>query len=215
MASKPRKAAPRAADISAEDTGARREILDAAARFLRSHGYRATTLREIASAVGIKAGSIYYHFRSKDEIVAAVMNDGVDRVFDAVSSALDALPENSSPRDRLVAAVSAHLHALLEYSDYTSAGLKAFGDAPEAVRRAARPHRKRYEAIWSGLVGELQRADQIPPGVGAEAVRFALLGMMNWSPEWYRPGRHVIDDFARQFCTLVVRGGGDKPMRSR
>jgi TetR/AcrR family transcriptional regulator, cholesterol catabolism regulator len=200
-----RRASPPAAAMSVEDRSVRREILNAAAKLLRSNGYRATTLREIASAVGIKAGSIYYHFRSKDEIVAAVMNDGVDRVFDAVSSALNALSSDASPLDRLFAAVSAHLHALLEYSDYTSAGLKAFSDAPEAVRRAARPHRRRYEAIWSGLVSELERANQIPRGISAEAMRFALLGLMNWSPEWYRPGKHSIENFARQFCALVVR----------
>ena len=140
----------------------RREILDAAARLLKTQGYKATTLRDIAEAVGMKAGSIYYHFGSKNEIVAAVMNDGVDWVFEAVTSALRHLPPSANPREKLVAAIAAHLNALLEYSDYTSACLKSYNDAPDEVRRAARTHRRRYEAIWVKLIDEIVAAKSSP-----------------------------------------------------
>ena len=183
----------------------RREILDVAARCLRQRGYRATTLRDIAAMVGIKAGSVYYHFASKEEIVAAVMNVGVDNVFDAVTGALAALPAGASPRQRLEAAISAHLNALLAFSDYTSAGLKAYADAPEAVRQSAKPHRRRYEAVWMALIEELVQAGATPPGVSAETLQLAVLGMMNWSPEWYRPGRHSIATLAREFTSLFLR----------
>jgi len=183
----------------------RREILDAAARILRSHGYHATTLRDIAAAVGMKAGSIYYHFASKDEIVAAVMNDGVDHVLNTVESALRLLPPAADPRLKVEVAIRSHLSALLEYSDYTSAGLKAYSDAPEAVRQAARAHRRRYEAIWGRLVDDLMRAGRSPPGTSAQTLRLAVLGMMNWSPEWYRPTRHSIETLAREFAALLVQ----------
>jgi TetR/AcrR family transcriptional regulator, cholesterol catabolism regulator len=79
---------------ASEPVGAksRREILDAAARLLRSQGYKATTLRDIAEEVGIRAASIYYHFESKEEIASTVMNEGVDWVFDAVTATLGRLP---------------------------------------------------------------------------------------------------------------------------
>ena len=198
-------AAPPGAPAEAGARRSRREILDAAARFLRTHGYRATTLREIAAAVGIKAGSIYYHFASKDEIVAAVMNDGVERVEAAVSSALVALRREAGARERLETAIHAHLSALLAHGDYTSAGLKAYADAPDAVRRAARVSRRRYEAIWDGLVAELFEAGAAPPGASRDALRLALLGTMNWSSEWYRPDRHDIGRLARDFAAIVTR----------
>lgn len=183
----------------------RRVILDAAARILRHNGFKATTLRDIAAAVGIKAGSIYYHFASKDALVAAVMNDGVERVQEAVTGALTHLPPMAGPAERLEAAVAAHLHALLEYSDYTSAGLKAFTDAPEAVRAAARPVRKRYEEVWDAIVADLVAAGLTPSDVPAETLALAILGMMNWSPEWYRADRHAIDRLARDFAAIVLR----------
>ncbi len=185
----------------------RRGILDAAAALLRQYGYKSTTLRDIAAAVGMKAGSIYYHFASKDEIVAAVMNDGVDHVGKAVRDALDGLPEAALPGARIEAAVRAHLEALLRYGDYTSAGLKAYAEVPESVRSIARPHRKQYEAIWSELIRDLVEAKQAPEGVSAETLTLAVLGMMNWSPEWYRSRRHQLDNIARDFAAIVVRPG--------
>ncbi len=200
-------AAMRAGDLD-ENAGSRsrREILDAAAHFFRQQGYRATTLRDIAATVGMKAGSIYYHFASKDEIVAAVMNDGVDNVLRAVTGALEALPADTDPRTRLEAAIRAHLGALLEFSDYTSAGLKAYGDVPEAVRETTRPHRRRYEALWNELINELVDAKVSPPGISPETMRLAILGVMNWSPEWYRPKRHSIETLSREFASLFLRG---------
>ena len=191
----------------------RREILNAAAALLRLHGYKSTTLRDIAAAVGIKAGSIYYHFASKEEIVAAVMNDGVDHVLGAVSEALGKLPKSADPKMRIEAAIRAHLEALLRYGDYTSAGLKAYADVPQSVRVVARPHRRQYEAIWSDLVRDLVAAQQAPEGVPPEALALAVFGMMNWSPEWYRPTRHRLEDIARDFAAIVVRPGPAKPSR--
>lgn len=153
----------------------------------------------------MKAGSLYYHFASKDEIVAAVMNDGVDNVFRTVEGALGALPADASPRIRLEVAIRAHLMALLEFSDYTSAGLKAYGDVPDAVRDTTRPHRRRYEALWTKLIDELVEAKISPPGISAETMRLAVLGLMNWSPEWYRPDRHSIDTLASEFSALFLR----------
>ena len=58
----------------------RRQILDAAAKLLRQNGYASTSLRDIAAATGMKAGSLYYHFASKEEIAETVMAEGIDLV---------------------------------------------------------------------------------------------------------------------------------------
>ena len=59
------------------ESGARRQILDAAAYLLKNRGYEAATTRAIATAVGIKGGSIYHHFPSKDALVDDFADDGV------------------------------------------------------------------------------------------------------------------------------------------
>ncbi|MBN9003324.1 MAG: TetR/AcrR family transcriptional regulator, partial [Rhizobiales bacterium] len=144
------KASAAKSDTPDQNSGAR-QILNATAWLLRHRGYEATTTRAIAERVGIKAGSIYHHFPSKDTIVERVINEGVLVVNKAVTSALDALPNKATPRDRLQAAIKAHLLSSLEHSDYTSASIRAFAFLPPELRRTCRVERRRYEDIWQQL----------------------------------------------------------------
>ncbi len=186
-------------------SGARRPILDAAAALLKTRGYEATTTRAIATQVGIKGGSIYHHFPSKDAIVAAVVNEGVRVVYEAVTGALAALPAGAAPRTRLETAVKWHLLASLEHSDYTSASIRAFAFLPDGVRAECRAERRRYEDVWRGLVADLSAAGLIAAGVSPDSMRLLLLGAVNWAGEWYRPERMRIDDIARDFAACVLR----------
>ncbi len=184
--------------------GARRQILDAAAALLRQ-GYDATTTREIATRVGIKAGSIYHHFASKDDIVGTVVNEGVRVVHEAVIAALEALGPEATPRQRLEAAIKAHLRSSLEHSDYTSASIRAFSFLPATVQEGCRVERRRYEEIWRGLVAEAAAAGLLAPAVSQDSVRLLLLGAVNWAGEWYRPERMSIDEIARDFAASILR----------
>jgi AcrR family transcriptional regulator len=197
-------ASPAPAAAPAE-SGARRQILNAAAYLLRHRGYEATTTRAIATAVGIKGGSIYHHFPSKDAIVGEVVNEGVHVVYDAVEKALSALPAGATPRRRLEAAIKAHLLSSLEHSNYTSASIRAFAFLPDSVRQGCRIERRRYEALWTQLVRELYQAGLIDPDISPESIRLLLLGALNWAGEWYRPDRMGIDDIARDFAASILR----------
>lgn len=197
-------AAPAATAAPAEP-GARRQILNAAAYLLRHRGYEAATTRAIATAVGIKGGSIYHHFPSKDAIVGEVVNEGVRVVYDAVEKALGALPANATPRRQLEAAIKAHLLSSLEHSNYTSASIRTFAFLPDSVRRGCRIERRRYEALWAQLVSELYQAGLIAPDISPESIRLLLLGALNWAGEWYRPGRMDIDDISRDFAASILR----------
>lgn len=183
--------------------GARRLILDHAARLLRSNGYHQTSLREIAEAVGIRKASLYHHFSSKEEIVEAVVNDGVRLVHEAVMYALDVAGE-ATPRQRLKAAIAAHLAALHGHSDYTCASIKVFSfgenPTPESVRRT----RRAYDDLWRALIEELAGADVLTPGIVSERLRLFLLGAMNGSVDWYRPDRFDISQLANELAALIA-----------
>ena len=77
----------------------RAEVILTAARLFRKHGYERTTVRELARAVGLQSGSLFHHFRSKEEILVAVMNNGIQEVLDAGRQAL-ALYQAPAPRWR-------------------------------------------------------------------------------------------------------------------
>jgi TetR/AcrR family transcriptional regulator, cholesterol catabolism regulator len=181
-----------------------RHILDAAATLLRHRGYEATTIRAVAEQVGIKAGSLYHHYPSKDAIVAAVVNEGVRVVHEAVAQALAALPQGAGPRDRLEAAIRAHLISSLQNSNYTSASIRAFAFLPDGVREECRAARRCYEAIWGEIVADAGTAGLVRPGISHDVVRLMLLGAVNWAGEWYRPGRLSIERISRDFADLIL-----------
>lgn len=184
----------------------RRLVLDHAAKLFRAHGYAAVSLRDIATSCGIKAGSLYYHFASKEQIVAEVLNAGVDTVFDEVRRSLDALPPDAPLAVRLHAAIRAHLHALLELDDYTGANIRIFGHVPERVRLAAVGRRRTYEDWWRGLLDRGAAEGAFAPGTDLRLVRLFLLGAMNWSLEWHRPGSQDADSIAERLAEMVLHG---------
>lgn len=183
--------------------GSRRLILDTAARLLRAGGYHQTTLRDIAEAVGIRKASLYHHFASKEEIVEAVVNDGVRFVHETVVAAL-AATETAPPPQRLEAAIIAHLTALHGQRDYTTASFRVFTFGATPVPESVRAARRAYEDVWRGLITELQAAGALPRERSPDLMRYMILGAMNGSIDWFRPGRFAIAEVAQEFSALIL-----------
>lgn len=159
----------------------REHLLDAAARQFAAHGFHAVTMRQIAAEAGMLAGSVYYHFKSKDELLIAVYEEGVKRLSAQVDRAAADVAE---PWQRLEAACRAHSEMLLEDSDYAQVILRVFpDDIPPSRDRLVRL-RDGYEARFREIIEALP----LPAGTNRTALRFTLLGALNWAKSWYRPG---------------------------
>jgi TetR/AcrR family transcriptional regulator, cholesterol catabolism regulator len=167
--------------------GSRQQILDVAAKLFRAKGYTDTSLRDIGQQAGMKAGSLYYHFASKEQLAAEVLLIGVQKVHRAVVVAIDALGRTVDARARLAAAMAAHLETLLDASDYTSAHIRCFPDVPATLRIKLGTARREYEAVWRSLMDDMASSGALPAGIDANAARLAILGALNWSLEWYDP----------------------------
>ena len=186
--------------------GSRRIVLDGAARLFRLHGYAAVSMRDIAAACGIKAGSLYYHFQSKEQIVTEVLDTGVGTVFEEARRSVEALPPAAPLEQRLRAAIGAHLHALLDLDDYTGANIRIFGHVPEHVRKAALASRRQYEDWWRDLLARGEAEGAFAPGADLRLLRLFLLGAMNWSLEWHRPGSTDVDELADRLTAMALHG---------
>lgn len=199
-------------DVDVAETSGRRRVLDAAAERFVTQGYAATTLRQIASAAGIKAGSIYHHFDSKEDLFVAVLDDGIDVMIDAFTG----VDDRGDRRDRLYRHVRAHLAALFEFGPYTAAHVTAFQTAPPAVREQGIPRRDKYEEMWASLLGSLL------PTHDADSLRLQrliLFGAMNTTIEWFDPtGATRLDELADaitdQFLTGVTQPASSSPTSS-
>lgn len=183
----------------------RRGVLDAAAALFVERGYAATTLREIAAAAGIKAGSIYHHFDSKEQLFAAVLDDGIAVMIDAFHDAeAEQALDGSEVSRQLLAHVRAHLGALFEHGPYTTAHVTAFFSAPSTIRTAAIELRDRYEELWNGLL------ETLLPSINAKELRIhrlLLFGAMNSTIEWFdQRGNISLDQVAQHITTQFLHG---------
>ena len=181
-------------------------VLDIAARLFREQGYGSVSLRKIAEAAGIKAGSIYYHFGSKDEIVAAVLDAGIQVVHESMREAVTALPSDTDGETILRTAIRAHLRALLDVSDYTSANVRIFGQVPQPVRDANLPTRRSYEAEWDSLLARLKANGALKQDVDVRHLRLMLIGALNATLEWFDPKRGSVEALAKNYADVFVHG---------
>ncbi len=151
-------------------------------------------MRDIAGRVGMLPGSLYAHFANKEELLLAVYEEGVRRIRSAVETAIAA---EADPWARLEAACRAHLDVLLKKGAYAQVVIRVRpGEAP-GVRNQLAALRDGYERIFRELIAGLPLA----PGADRRNLRLLLLGALNWSPEWYRPGgdspRRIASGFLR------------------
>jgi AcrR family transcriptional regulator len=160
----------------------RQPLLDAAARLFRRHGFHATSMRDLARAVGMLPGSLYYHFDSKEALLVAVYGEGVQRICAAVDAAVASA--GPDPRQRLAAACRAHLEVLLDESDYAQVVIRVLPEDVPDTAAALTAHRDAYEQRFRELVEALPLAS----GVDRGHLRRLLLGGLNWARHWYSPG---------------------------
>jgi TetR/AcrR family transcriptional regulator, cholesterol catabolism regulator len=171
-------------------------ILDAAARLFRARGFEGTSVRDIVRGVDMLPGSLYYHFATKEDLLAAVYAEGVRRISARVRTAIGQLAD---PWERLEAACVAHLESILQDDDYAQVVIRVRpGDAAVAGPRLV-ALRDDYEALFTRLIQELR----LPRGTDRRTLRLMLLGSLNWSQTWYQPGRDSPKTIARRFVALL------------
>ncbi len=180
---------------------ARAEILATAARMMRRAGYSEMSLRDLAAEVNMKAGSLYYHFASKDELAAEVMRIGVEAIEAEVRKGL-ADAADRSPAERLSIAIRIHLETLLEKSDFVSSHIRCYPFVPETVREQLRDVRRSYDQLWMELIRHFLGAGV--PNETVRYLRFVLIGALNGSVEWFNPNRDSISDYARIIEKLLT-----------
>ena len=184
----------------------RQRILDAAARTFHNQGFAGTTLNDIANAAQLRAGSIYYHFDSKERLLEEVLDIGIARVAAAVKAVDDGLPPETSPTERIRHGIEAHLRSLLHQGAYTSATFRIFWQAPPDARDRILRRRRDYADHWRELLQSARAAGEIAHHRDLGLARMFLFGALNWSVEWYDREKGPLDAFVREAAETFLRG---------
>jgi AcrR family transcriptional regulator len=184
----------------------RQRILDAAAAVFREQGYANARLSDIAARAGMQTGSLYYHFDSREDLVAEILRLGIETAWSHVRAAVDAVPPDAGPVERLAAAIRAHTAAVLEISDYASAQARIVGDVPPHVAASHRAAQRAYGDYWNDLLAAVRDAGLMRPGADLFTVRMLAFGAMNWTAEWFSPRRTRAGDVADEAVAIVLHG---------
>lgn len=184
----------------------RERILDAAARIFRQQGYGAR-LADIAEAAGMQAGSLYYHFDSRERLVEEVLHIGLRRAWDLVDEALEGLDTDATPGQRLLTAIEAHAMAILEVSDYSAANTRIFSMAADDVRERHYAFQQEYGEFFHRLIEDAVASGEVAAAVDPAVMRMLLFGAMNWTAEWFRVDRgRSAEQVVAQLRLLISQG---------
>ncbi|WP_170827742.1 TetR/AcrR family transcriptional regulator [Pseudomonas marincola] len=181
---------------------ARGKLLQMAAHLFRSKGFDRTTVRDLAGAVGIQSGSIFHHFKSKDEILRSVMEETI-RYNTALMR--DALGQAASTRERMLALIRCELQSIMGGTGEAMAVLvyewRSLSDDGQQFILALRDE---YEQIWLDVLEEARVQGEFSgdPFI----IRRFLTGALSWTNTWFRSeGPMSLDQLAEQALTLVIK----------
>ncbi|MDH5245193.1 MAG: TetR/AcrR family transcriptional regulator [Betaproteobacteria bacterium] len=177
-------------------------MLHASARLFREKGYDGTSVRDIAQATGMQSGSWVYHFATKQDILAAVMHEGLVAALARIEAIAAAqLP----PRAAFERLVRTHLDTLLgPGQDFIPVVLYEWRSLEPGPRRRIKVLLRRYEAIWQDVIAALQQEGAWPGRTKVDAL--LLFGALNWIARWYDPrGALDVEALAQQCIAFFLR----------
>jgi TetR/AcrR family transcriptional regulator, cholesterol catabolism regulator len=185
----------------------RQEILRTAARLFQQRGYDATSMNDVAAALKLSKGGLYHHFQSKDEILYEIMNHAMEITEERVLNPVRGI---SDPEERLRALIRLHIEVVLSPRDREiTVMLHENHPLPPALRKRINIRKKDYIHFLESLMTEVQEKakNQTRGKVSPRAAAFALLGMINWIYQWYKPeGELQAQNLIPQFTDLIFGG---------
>ncbi len=185
----------------------RLRILDAAADVLAREGYAAATLTEIAAVAEMQAGSLYYHFDSKDAIVEEVLRVGIDHANASICEAVASVGPEGNGHDRLLAAMVAYTKNVVAESNYTQANIRCFEEAPQATRDALAVPLRAFANMWVDMITAGQQDGSLRLGIDARVIARMTISAVNSCVNWYQPqGALSVEQVAGMYASALVDG---------
>lgn len=179
------------------------EIVTAAIRLFQQKGYHATSMQDIAAAVGLQKGSLYHYISGKEDLLVAIIHDAISK-YNARLAAVGAM--DLPVRQRLELAVRYHLHGIAENLGMLTIFLRESYAVNEEQAALLSAESAKYNCMFEELYqagiasGELRNLD---PKLATRTV----LGACNWFYRWYNPaGPQSIEELSDFFVDLLFHG---------
>ena len=206
---------PRKTEHERDDGNRRQALISGAAQLFKLQGYDATSTREIATKVGMQSGSPFYHFGNKQDLLLAVMVEGMKQASQRQAAACADLPDDQPPREQLRVLIRNQFDVLLgPDSDFIPVMLYEWRSLNDAQRQTITQIKDEYEAAWTPVLQALHDSGQLQAPVGL--ARLMIFGALNWAVQWYQPPspnragqkcrRASLDELTEAALALFLRG---------
>lgn len=179
------------------------EILQTTARLFRKKGYKATSMRAIAEEVGIKAASIYNHFRSKQEMLEVLLMDIAEQ-FTAGMSEIDSTGKEATKK--LSQLIELHVKLTVEYTDAIALIAAEWVHLEEPAKSEYLTLRTTYEKAFKSILEQGKVTNQFQQ-VDTEIALFSILSTLRWLYSWYsRNKQYDVEKLKDQIKTCLLNG---------
>jgi AcrR family transcriptional regulator len=181
------------------------EVLDVAAEIFYERGYASATVQDVADALGMLKGSLYYYIDGKEDLLYRLMqeiHDGIDEVLSGVTAldGLSAIERIDLYTQRNVAFNARHLKKIsVYYHDVDQLG--------EPRRHEILRRRRAHEDLLVDLVREAQDAGDVADDLDPKLLVNYLFGAVIWMYRWYRPGSGISVEEVSATCSRFIRFG--------
>jgi AcrR family transcriptional regulator len=179
-------------------------VLRRAIALFNQQGYDATSIGDLAKDLGLTKSAIYHHVDSKEDLLAAALDEALDGLNAAIQVAVDA-PAGTSAAQRLRTAVEESVRVLVEHQPAVTLLLRVRGNSP--VEQAALKRRRAIDERVAGLVQEAVAEGALRGDIPPDLISRLLFGTVNSLVEWYRPDGSIDrDSLARIVASLAFEG---------
>jgi TetR/AcrR family transcriptional regulator len=178
------------------------DILKSAAAAFRRRGYHGASVDEIASALEMTKGNLYYYFKNKEEILFACHEYSLDVLLSLLA---DVRADATPPDQKLRALVLAFVHLILDELQATALTIDLQALSPPLLRKVV-ARRDQFDRGLREIIQEGMDAGRFAPG-DPKMIAFAVMGAVNWITKWYDPaGPQTSEEIGRAFADYLVGG---------
>jgi AcrR family transcriptional regulator len=185
----------------------RLEVLRVATSLFQRKGFQATTLKEIADELNMDRATLYRFFASKDELLRASVVDSILEIADEVRAVVHGDGSARAKLAEIIVLVMRYyerhypqpyvfLHDMLDTTWVE--------DSEWATRLVSLV--REIQGLVHGVVEQGMREGEFRSGIPADVATNAVLGALNWTYRWYRPGRYSGEDVGEVYATLLLHG---------
>jgi len=185
------------------------EIYRTSAQIILRKGYDATSVNDIADALGMTKAGLYHYINGKKELLFDIMNFGLGELDEEVATPAEAIED---PAARLRFIVASHARLVTRGQGAITILVDEITALTPPQQRKITQRKRAYFDFLRGTLDELKAAGQLQD-VDTTAATFSLLGMINWLSRWFRHGGALDEEQAAEQIVLIASHGLLRPGR--